>query len=226
MKVTFTAYAIFGCLAAIRATPLIPRQSITTLTSAQVAAYKPFTYFASAAYCTPSTTLSWTCGQSCQGNSDFIPVASGGDGSSVQYWYVGYSPSQSTVIVAHQGTIPSEFEADLTDVEFELTNLDSTLFPGISSSIEVHDGFGKEQALTATAILSAVQTTISAHKATKVTIVGHSLGAAIALLDSVYLPLHISGVTFRTVCYGLPRVKFTSKTQAPGWPAQVISTGF
>ena len=37
--------------------------------------------------------------------------------------------------------------------------------------------------------------------------VGHSLGAAISLLDSVYLPLHISGVTFKSVLYGLPRVR-------------------
>lgn len=37
--------------------------------------------------------------------------------------------------------------------------------------------------------------------------VGHSLGAAIALLDSVYLPLHLpSNTTFKTVTYGLPRV--------------------
>jgi hypothetical protein len=34
-------------------------------------------------------------------------------------------------------------------------------------------------------------------------------GAAISLLDSVYLPLHISGVTFKTVGYGLPRVCFS-----------------
>ena len=33
-----------------------------------------------------------------------------------------------------------------------------------------------------------------------------SLGAAIALLDSVYLPLHVSGVSFQTFTYGLPRV--------------------
>ena len=59
---------------------------------------------------------------------------------------------------------------------------------------------------TAPQILSAVQTTISKFGAKKVTIVGHSLGAAISLLDSVYLPLHISGVTFQSVLYGLPRV--------------------
>lgn len=32
------------------------------------------------------------------------------------------------------------------------------------------------------------------------------VGAAIALLDVVYLPLHISGVSFRMIGYGLPRV--------------------
>lgn len=62
---------------------------------------------------------------------------------------------------------------------------------------------------TATQILSAVQTGISKYKATKVTMVGHSLGAAISLLDAVYLPLHIKGVSFQTVLYGLPRVRHT-----------------
>jgi len=48
---------------------------------------------------------------------------------------------------------------------------------------------------------------MSAHGATQVTVVGHSLGAALALLDSVYLPLHLpAGTTFRTISYGLPRV--------------------
>ena len=62
----------------------------------------------------------------CAANPGFRPVASGGDGASVQYckapsgvWgalltlglypgYVGYDPQLSTVIVAHQGTSPSE----------------------------------------------------------------------------------------------------------------------
>ena len=34
-----------------------------------------------------------------------------------------------------------------------------------------------------------------------------SPGAAITLLDAVYLPLHISGVSFKTIGYGLPRVR-------------------
>ncbi|KAF5312849.1 hypothetical protein D9619_002479 [Psilocybe cf. subviscida] len=185
---------------------LSARQSITALSASQISAFKPFTNFASTAYCQPSSTLAWNCGANCQANSDFIPTASGGDGSSVQFWYVGFSPSQASVIVAHQGTNPSEIEADATDADAFLESLDSTLFPGLSSSIEAHSGFADEQAKTATAVLAAVQKTISAHGATKVTVVGHSLGAAIALLDGVYLPLHISGVTFRAVTYGMPRV--------------------
>ena len=36
---------------------------------------------------------------------------------------------------------------------------------------------------------------------------GHSLGAALALLDAVYLPLHLpAGTRVRMVGYGLPRV--------------------
>jgi hypothetical protein len=185
---------------------VVKRQSITALSSSQISAFKPFTFFASAAYCQPSTTATWSCGANCAANSDFIPVASGGDGGSVQFWYVGFSPSQGTVIVAHQGTDTSEIEADATDADAFLETLDSTLFPGVSSSVKAHSGFANEQAKTANTILAAVKSAIAAHSATKVTIVGHSLGAAIALLDGVFLPLHISGVTFRTIGYGLPRV--------------------
>ncbi|KAF8797570.1 lipase class 3 family protein [Phlegmacium glaucopus] len=182
------------------------RQSITTLSSSQISSFKPFTFFAGAAYCNPSTTIDWSCGPNCAANSDFIPVASGGDGSFVQFWYVGFSPSQGTVIVAHQGTDVSEFQAGATDANAFLESLDPTLFPGVSPSVEVHSGFANEQAKTATEILSAVKTAIAAHGATKVTIVGHSLGAAIAVLDGVYLSLHINGVSFRMIGYGMPRV--------------------
>ncbi|KDR85907.1 hypothetical protein GALMADRAFT_218973 [Galerina marginata CBS 339.88] len=202
--------ALLCALSPVNAAPatveLSKRQSITALTTSQISAFKPFTFFASAAYCNPSTTIKWTCGANCAANADFIPVASGGDGSDTQFWYVGFSPSQATVVVGHQGTDTSSIEADATDVNAFLESLDPTLFPGVSSSVEAHSGFANEQAKTATTILSAVKSAIAAHSATKVTIVGHSLGAAIALLDGVYLPLHISGVSFRVVGYGMPRV--------------------
>lgn len=69
-----------------------------------------------------------------------MPYGSGGDGTDTQYWYVGYDKTLG-VVVGHQGTDPSSFESDLVDAKFELINLDSTLFPGVSSSVEAHDGF-------------------------------------------------------------------------------------
>ena len=38
------------------------RQAITALSLAQINEFAPFTHFAGAAYCTPSTTLNWSCG--------------------------------------------------------------------------------------------------------------------------------------------------------------------
>ncbi|EKM50556.1 uncharacterized protein PHACADRAFT_152637 [Phanerochaete carnosa HHB-10118-sp] len=207
MAVSTSLLALVALLPTALAAPsLEARQSITPLSTATIESFKPFTFYASTAYCQPSETLTWTCGANCEANPSFKPVASGGDGSDVQFWYVGFDPTLNTAIVSHQGTNTSSILALLTDGDIEMANLDSTLFPGLSSSIEAHQGFADEQAKTATQILSAVQTTISRFGATKVTIAGHSLGAAISLLDSVYLPLHLSGVSFQTILYGLPRV--------------------
>ncbi|KAL9716656.1 hypothetical protein Ac2012v2_001108 [Leucoagaricus gongylophorus] len=202
-------FASFLAFFAVNASPLNPvkRQATTTaLNTAQINAFTSFTHFASTAYCDPSNTINWSCGANCEANSDFVPVASGGDGSSVQFWYVGHSPSQNTIIVGHQGTDTTKIEALVTDSKFFLKKLDSSLFPGVSSSVEAHSGFADEQAKTAADILSAVQTAISQTKITTVTVVGHSLGGAIALIDSIYLLLHTTGVTIQTIVYGCPRV--------------------
>lgn len=91
----------------VRASPaprLQSRQSITPLSTSTIDALTPYTNYASTGYCTPSTTINWSCGSNCEANPNFIPVASGGDGSSVQYWFVGYDPTLNEVIVSHQGT--------------------------------------------------------------------------------------------------------------------------
>ena len=38
------------------------RQSVSTLSAADVSAYKPYTWYAAAAYCEPAKTLAWNCG--------------------------------------------------------------------------------------------------------------------------------------------------------------------
>ncbi|KAF8258441.1 alpha/beta-hydrolase [Lactarius quietus] len=183
------------------------RQDIAPLSQAQIEEFKPYSLYAAAAYCDPSNTLTWSCGANCAGNPTFRPSASGGDGSAVQFWYVGWDPTLKSVIVAHQGTNPLKFVADLTDLNFFLTNLDSTLFPGLSSSIQVHSGFAAEHAKTAQKILSEVKKLLTKNGASSVSLTGHSLGAALSLLDAVYLPLHLpAGTAVRMVGYGMPRV--------------------
>jgi len=207
LSYVFVLFLIFQLARRAAAGVIIERQSITALTLAQIEAFQPYTLYAAAAYCPPSQTLSWTCGADCSGNPTFEPFASGGDGSDTQFWYVGWDPTLSSVVVAHQGTDPTSFLAILTDVDFILDGLDPTLFPGVPSSVQVHQGFALEQAKTAPEILAAVQTLLEQHSSSSVVLIGHSLGAALALLDTVYLPLHLpSGTRVRTIGYGMPRV--------------------
>jgi len=201
--------ALLAAVSAVQAVPapgLKARQSITALSQSQITTLTPYTWYASAGYCSASETANWSCGANCEANPSFEPVASGGDGDGTQYWFVGYDPTLDSVIVSHQGTDPDEILPLVTDGDIEKTTLDSSLFPGLSSDIEVHEGFADAQAKTATDVLSAVQSALSTYGANRVVLTGHSLGAAIALLDAVYLPLHISDATFAFYGYGLPRV--------------------
>ncbi|KAG0008103.1 hypothetical protein BGZ80_003848 [Entomortierella chlamydospora] len=150
-------------------------------------------------------TLTGTHKKAC--NPTFLPVASGGDGNDVQYWYVGYDPSLNTVVVSYQGTSVEKLMSELTDGDLMFSSLDSALFPGLSSNIEVcskfHDMFTK----SATDVLSAVHTAMSEHSTSSVTVVGHSLGGALATLAAVYLPLWLhSGTTFQAITFGQPRI--------------------
>lgn len=198
---------VFLFAGAIAAPVIIPRQSITVLSASQISTFKPYTYFASTGYCSAAVTKAWNCGANCDANAGFEWVASGGDGDNIQYWFVGYSPTLGEIIVSHQGTDTSELLPVLTDVDIDQVILDSAHFPGISSSVKVHDGFANAQLKAAESVLAAVNTALSKYPTTKVTLVGHSLGAAISLLDSVYLPLHLpSTITYKTITYGMPRV--------------------
>ncbi|KAG7094334.1 hypothetical protein E1B28_007933 [Marasmius oreades] len=182
------------------------RQSITILSNDQIAKFKPYTFFAAAAYCQPPTTLAWNCGAICQANPSFKPVASGGDGKAIQFWYVGYDPTLKTVIVAHQGGF-KPLQAKITDFKAAQSNLNPSLFPGVPSAVQVHLGFKEEQEKTALEVLASVKKALSENSANQVTVVGHSLGGALATLDGVYLRLQLPSSTNVTVInYAAPRV--------------------
>lgn len=63
------------------------------------------------------------------------------------------------------------------------------------------------RASTASTILSYVQSTLSTQGISNVTVVGHSLGAALALLDGVFLSLQLpKNVTVNVIDFAMPRV--------------------
>ncbi|KAF5354572.1 hypothetical protein D9758_011172 [Tetrapyrgos nigripes] len=188
--------------------------SVTVLSSNEVNGFTPFTHYASTAYCDPKTTINWSCGSwtmrtaNCEANPDFQPIASGGNGGTEQLWYVGYDKKLNTVVVAHQGTDTSMLAAVATDALFVLSPLvDKSFFPGLNLGIQVHTGFKLAHERTANEVLSAVQTAMKQFGTAHVTVVGHSLGAALGLLDMVYFPLHLpSSTTYDFYGYGMPRV--------------------
>jgi len=207
-RLTLAAASISGLVSTTLAAPLLPRQAqLQALSQAEISAFKPFTFYASASYCEPEKLLSWTCGENCLQNPTFQPIAAGGDGGDVQFWFVGIDPTLQTIVVGHQGTDPTEVEALLADADIRLDNLDPVNFPGLENTkIRVHNGFAESHIETAADIRTALQTAVDQSGLTSVTIVGHSLGGALALLDGVSLPLHFPNLNFKTITYGMPRV--------------------
>ncbi|OJT09214.1 hypothetical protein TRAPUB_14340 [Trametes pubescens] len=101
----------------------VRRQSITTVSTAEIDSFTPYSFFASAGHCAASKTLTWTCGANCLANPSFKPVAAGGDGDKVQFWFVGFDPDLNTVVVSHQGTNTSEILPLIEDASIEKTTL-------------------------------------------------------------------------------------------------------
>jgi predicted lipase len=132
-----------------------------------------------------------------------------------------------TVVVSHQGTDPEKMFVGhvflpgfvssylstplLEDLDFVLEPLDPDLFPDVSSDVQVHSGFKKAHSDSASAVLDAVQNTINSTGTSSVAVVGHSLGAAIALIDTLFLSMNLDpNIRIRHIGYGLPRVRIST----------------
>ncbi|KDR82668.1 hypothetical protein GALMADRAFT_151734 [Galerina marginata CBS 339.88] len=203
---------------AVRSNPL-PRhlnldKRATEFSPGLLAALQPFSLFAAAAYCVPSSVQTWDCGDFCARLPGFEPTLVGGDGNAVQFFFVGYWPQENAVVVAHQGTDPTALKSILTDLFLPKGPLSSTLFPGVPTSVSVHEGFRNEHALTATKITDEVKRLITTKNPQKVITVGHSLGAALASLDALMLRLVLpASIPVSSRTFGLPRVGNTAFAQ-------------
>ncbi|THU93602.1 alpha/beta-hydrolase [Dendrothele bispora CBS 962.96] len=99
----------------------------------------------------------------------------------------------------------TELNSPMTDNRFSASDGSDAEAPG--PGIKVHGGFLNEYLEFSRPILSAVRDTIAQDGVHHVTVVGHSMGAALALLDSISLSLHLTNdVVIDTIAYGLPQI--------------------
>ncbi|KAF9465013.1 alpha/beta-hydrolase [Collybia nuda] len=202
---SLSTLAIFFMLNSVSATPY--KRAATPVSAAELSSFSPYTQFARAAYCSTSKLAGWNCGEACRALPGFQPTLVGGDGNAIQIYFVGYWPTQNTVVVAHQGTDPTKLVSVLTDLNVLQDPLDTKLFPGVSASVRVHDGFRNAHALTAPRILAEVKNLMASKGTNRVTVIGHSLGGALAQLDALYFSLNLpAGTLIKAMTYGVPRV--------------------
>ncbi|KAG8923676.1 hypothetical protein FRC02_010979, partial [Tulasnella sp. 418] len=105
------------------------------------------------------------------------------------------------------GTDPIQILSIANDLDLGLDSLDQRYFTGLSSSFRVHGGFQEAFKRSADPILRAVKDVLAERPTTTtVTTVGHSLGGALAVLDSEFIRNKIPSVDVKSVIYGAPRV--------------------
>ena len=91
--------------------------------------------------------------------------------------YVGYDAQHlNAIIVGHQGMNLSSLFANFVDVDFVCKPLDLTLFPGLLSNIEAHEGFLGTHSRSVAGVLASVSAAMANTRSTTIWIVGHSLG--------------------------------------------------
>jgi len=157
--------------------------------------------FAYAAYCDASALQAWSCNH-CAVESGFQVQAVMSDASWNTYGFVGYSTAKNEIIVSYRGTEETSITNWIEDLKFFKS---WEPFDGLSGCY-VASGFNGAYASLQSQTQAAVQALTAQYPTASLTVTGHSLGGAIAEIDSLFFALNIPGVSIKTVTYGTPRV--------------------
>lgn len=153
-----------------------------------------------ASYCS-SNIPDWNC-HYCSENqvvASFKPyMLINGDGGNL-FSYVGSNPTTQEVIAIFRGTIPTDLENWLADL-----NTIKTSWAG-SSTIEVHEGFYESYLNMAADLNNAVFTLMEQNPSYQLVVTGHSLGGAMATLAALNLTVNY-GKSPIVYTFGSPRV--------------------
>lgn len=155
-------------------------------------------YLAYSAFCPPASLSSWSC-QWCQHTSvPLTAVQSFGHYEDGTYGYVGLNGT--SLIVSFRGT--NNLENWLAnDLDAPLVEMYPHALPGLL----VHRGFLRGYRFMELEIKTAIQRILATHPVEHIVCTGHSLGAALATLAALDLPLQFSRPA-ALVTYGSPRV--------------------
>jgi predicted lipase len=134
-------------------------------------------------------------------------LQSGGNEAQVPFYFIAHDPTDNSIVVAHEGTDVHELLSIANDAAFGLVPVNQTNFPGAPASAQVHQGFQETFQRTNDGVLAGVKAALASTGATKVAVTGHSLGAAIASMDTAMLRLALpKEITITAATFGLPRV--------------------
>lgn len=162
--------------------------------------------FARAAYCQTGQVQNWTCGAPCNAIQGVQILQIGGNEAQVPFYFIAHDPTDNSVVVSHEGTDPHKLLSIANDAAFGLVAANQSHFPGAPATALVHQGFQETFQRTADDVLSGVQAALKSTGATKVAVAGHSLGAAIATMDTMMLSLNLpEDITITAATFGLPR---------------------
>lgn len=162
---------------------------------------------AAVSYCNPSEIGNWTC-KRCAEHPGFVPSAVVYDPEWNLQAYVGRDARRG-VLVVFRGTVEDSLENWKNNF---MTFRTKVAFPGMPPDAKVHDGFYRswtKSTLHDNVINATRAELMSAEfgsEAPPVTVVGHSLGGALATLCAAELVTELELKNVRLYTFGCPRV--------------------
>lgn len=120
--------------------------------------------------------------------------------------YIAYDPTIQSIVVSQQGTDPREILSLAVDADFLQSPINATYFPTAPNNTLVHAGFQDAFLRTVEDVKTQVTNGLQAYNVSNVLVTGHSLGAAIGVMNGVFLKgLFGDQVNVTTHVFGLPR---------------------
>lgn len=203
MRFARVASLVLGFIVSVLAGPLHPRAASSTQQPVDVT-YKiePFTQAAGLVqqtYCSPS---SYEPGLQL-GDATFLWRI--GDGDQRQRVNLYHSESLG-IAVAIQGTNGSSTRSILNDFQYNPFDPDERYSQYYPKGAKIMNGFQIAYVKLVDDIFRALKKYKNEKNESRVTVIGHSQGAAIGLLAAMDIELRLDGGLFRSYLFGLPRV--------------------